>query len=67
MDCMYDLMLLLKVVQAYKSIASDSMHENKYPSSVYMKAKGAYSAYCTIEAYISNMVAQKTKKEKEEV
>lgn len=67
MDSMYDLMFLLKCVQAHKSIASDTMKESKYPSLVYMEAKGSYSAYCIVETYISNMVAQKTKKEKEEV
>lgn len=67
MDSIYDLMLLLKVVQAHKIISSDTMKESKYPSSVYMQAKGSYSAYCTIETYINNMVEQKTKKEKEEV
>lgn len=32
-----------------------------------MRAKGSYSAYCTVETYISNLMLQKTKKEKEEV
>lgn len=67
MDSMYDLIFLLKLVQAHKSIASDTMQESKYPSSVYMKAKGSYSAYCIVETFISNMVAEKKAAEKEEV
>lgn len=67
MDFNYSLMFLLKLVQAQKSLASDIMKEYKYPSGAYMQAKGAYNAYCTVETYISNLVLQKTKKEKEEV
>lgn len=67
MDSMYDLMFLLKIVRAHMSIATDTMKESNYPSLVYMQAKGSYCAYCTVETYISNMVVQKTKKEKEEV
>ena len=67
MDIKYSLMFLLKLVQAHKTISFFSMKENEYPSSAYMKAKGAYNAYCTVETYISNLVLQKTKKEKEEV
>lgn len=62
MDSMYDLMLLLKLVQAHKSIASDTMKEHNNRSSAYMQAKGSYSAYCTVETYISNMLAQKKEK-----
>lgn len=67
MDSMYDLMSLLKFVQAHKIIASGTLKESKYPSLVYAEAKGSFSAFCTVETYISNMVAQKKKKEKEEV
>lgn len=67
MDSMYDLMFLLKLVQTQKNISSDIMQEHKYPSALYMQAKGSYGAYCTVETYISNLMLQKTKKEKEEV
>lgn len=67
MDSMVDLMALLKLVQVQKCIASEHMKEYKYPSSVYMQAKGSYSAYCTVETYISNLMLHNSKKEKEEV
>lgn len=66
MDSMYDLMFLLKAIQSHKSIASDFMKEHKYPSLVYMQAKGSYNAFCIVETYI-NLMLQKIKKEKEEV
>lgn len=67
MDSMVDLMALLKLVQVHKCIDSDIMKKYKYPSAVYMQVKGSYSAYCTVETYIRNLMLQKTKKEKEEV
>lgn len=67
MDSMVYLKRLLKLVQAHKCFDSDIMKEHKYPSAVYMEAKGSYSAYCTVETYIKNLMLQKTKQEKEEV
>ena len=67
MDSMVYLMRLLKLVQTQRAFASDTMKEHKYPSAVYMEAKGSYSAYCTVETYIRTLMLQKTKKEKEEV
>lgn len=59
---MVDLIKLLNLVQAQKNYASDIMEENKYPSAVYMQANGSYSAYCTVETYLKNMMLQKLKK-----
>lgn len=67
MDSMVDLKALLILVQAQKSFDSVIMKENKYPSAVYMEARGSFSAYCTVETYIRNLLLVKTKKEKEEV
>lgn len=66
MDSMVYLKRLLKLVQAHKCFDSDIMKEHKYPSVVFMEAKGSYSAYCTVETYIRNLMLQQ-KKEKEEV
>lgn len=52
---MSDLEYLLHLVQIQKKISADVMREYKYPSSVYIQAKGSYSAYCTVEAYIESM------------
>lgn len=52
---MSDLEYLLHLVQIQKRISADVMNENKYPSGVYVQAKGSYSAYDTVEAYIQSM------------
>lgn len=67
MDSMIYLMRLLKLVQAQRFLASDTMKEHKYPSAVYMEAKGSYNICCIVETYIRTFMLQKTKKEKEEV
>lgn len=64
MDRMDDLTRLLVLVQAQKEYASDIMEENKNISSVYNLANGSYSAYCTVETYIKNLMLQKLKKRK---
>ena len=59
---MSDLEYLHHLVQIQKKISADVMKENKYPSGVYIQAKGSYGAYETVEAYIQCMLNKKLKK-----
>lgn len=52
---MNDLDYLLHLVQIQKKISADILNEHKYPSGVYIQARGSYSAYDTVEAYIQSM------------
>lgn len=60
---MCDLDYLLHLVQIQKKISADVMKENKYPSGVYIQAKGSYSAYDTVEAYLLSMQNKNLRKE----
>ena len=64
MDSMVDLTRLLNLVEEQKNYAFDIMEENKNSLAVYMQANGSYSAYCTVETYIKNLMLQKIKKRK---
>lgn len=57
---MNDLDYLLHLVQIQKKISTDVMREHKYPSAVYIQAKGSYGAYETVETYIQGMLNKKT-------
>lgn len=52
---MADLEYLLHLVQIHKQMSADVMKEFKYPSGTYIQARGSYSAYCTVEAYLLSM------------
>lgn len=52
---MNDLEYLLYLVKIQKKISADILKEYKYPSGVYIQAKGSYSAYNTVEAYLESM------------
>lgn len=67
MDSKADLTCLLNLVQVQKNYVSDIMEKKNITSIVYMQAKGSYSAYCTVETYISNLMSQKSNEKKEEV
>lgn len=52
---MSDIDYLLHLVQIHKKISADVMREYKYPSGTYIQARGSYSAYDTVEAYLLSM------------
>lgn len=52
---MTDIDYLLHLVQIHKKISADVMKEYKYPSGTYIQARGSYSAYDTVEAYLLSM------------
>ena len=52
---MTDIDYLLHLVQIHKKISADVMREYKYPSDTYIQARGSYSAYDTVEAYLLSM------------
>lgn len=64
MDRMDDLIHLLNLVIDQKLYAYEIMEENKNSLAVYTQANGSYSAYCTVETYIKNLMLQKMKKRK---
>lgn len=60
---MSDLEYLLHLVQIQKKISADVQKEHKYPSGVYIQAKGSYSAYDTVETYIQGMLDKNLREE----
>lgn len=60
---MNDLEQLLKLVSIQKKISFETMQEHKYPSGVYLQAKGSHGAYCTVETYINNLIFKNVREE----
>lgn len=60
---MSDLERLLKIVCTHKKIAFEIMQNHKYPSGVYLQAKGSHGAYCTVETYINNLIFKNVREE----
>lgn len=60
---MCDLEYLLRLVQIQKGIAGEVMKEHKYPSGVYIQAKGSYGSYEIVEAYIQGMLNKNLREE----
>ena len=60
---MSDLEYLLHLVQIQKKISADVMREHKYPSGVYIQAKGSYGSYETVETYIQGMLNKNLREE----